>query len=89
MKTDTHSEYLNTRTVLKLALGAILTEFQGLSSSITLNIITLPNSGKSVVVKTYPKTLYFISARSVVHKSDVFFSGSHEILKELFLSVKS
>ena len=33
---------------------SILTEFQGLASSITLNIITLPTSGKSVVVKNLP-----------------------------------
>ena len=51
MKTDKHLEYLNTRTVLKLVL---LTEFQGIASSITLNIITLPTSGKSVVVKNLP-----------------------------------
>ena len=67
----------------------MLTEFEGFSSSITLNIITLPTSGKYVVVKIYTETSYFISARSVVHKSDFFFSKSHEILTELFLSVKS
>ena len=53
MKIDKHLEYSNTRTVLKLVLGLYL-QFQGLSSSITLNIITLPTSDKSVVVKNLP-----------------------------------
>ena len=56
IKTDKHLEYLNTRTVLKLALSLHL-EFQGLS--ITLNIITLPSSGKSVVVKNLPRNMIF------------------------------
>ena len=59
MKIEKHLEYLNTRTVLKLVLGLYLTEFQGLSSSITLNIITLPTSGKSVAVKNLPRTIMF------------------------------
>ena len=55
MKIDKHLEYLNIRTVLKLVFNrSILTEFQGLSSSITLNIITLSTSGKSVAVKNLP-----------------------------------
>ena len=54
MKIDKHLEYLNTRIVLKLVFKSILTEFQGLASSITLNIITLPTSGKSVAVKNLP-----------------------------------
>ena len=45
MKIDKHLEYLNTRTVLKVSLRSILIELQGLSSSITLNIITSPTSG--------------------------------------------
>ena len=54
MKIDKHLVYLNTRTVLKASLRSILTESQGLESSITLNIITVPTSGKSVVVKNLP-----------------------------------
>ena len=44
-----------------VCLRSILTEFQGLSSSIVLNITTLPTSGKSVVVKNLPRNiiLYF------------------------------
>ena len=53
MKIGKHLEYLNTRNVLKLVLGLYL-EFHGLSSSITLNIITLPTLGKSVIVKNLP-----------------------------------
>ena len=54
MKIDKHLEYLNITNCIKVSLRSIFTEFQGLSSSITLNIITLPTSGKSVVVKNLP-----------------------------------
>ena len=72
---------------MKVSLRSILIEFESLSYSITLNIITLPTSGKFVAVKSLPS--FFISARAVVHKSDFFLSKSYEILTEPFLSVKS
>ena len=56
MEIDEHLEYLSTGIVLKLALGLY---FQGLSSSITSNIITLPTLGKSVVVKNLPRNIIF------------------------------
>ena len=41
------------------ALRSILTEFQDLSSSIRSNIITLPTSGKSIVIKNIRSNIIF------------------------------
>ena len=66
---------------IKVSLRSILAEFQGLLSSITLNIITLPASAKSCHnEKSTLKPHIWISACSVVDKSDFFLSKSHEIL---------
>ena len=54
MKIDKHSE-----NCIKAGIKSIFTEFPGLSSSITLNIITLLVSGKSVVVKNLPRNIIF------------------------------
>ena len=76
MKIDKHLEHLNTRAVLELVLGIYLQ-----SSYFEY---------KSVVVKNLPINIILMShMRCVVHKSDFFLSKSHEILIELFLSVKS
>ena len=77
------------RNCIKVSLRSILIEFQGFSISITLNIITLPTSGKSVVVKNLPRNIILYFSVLVVHKSDFFLSKSHQILMELFLSLKS
>ena len=59
MKNDKHLEYSNTRTVSKVVLDLYLTEFHGFSSSTTLEIIALPTSGKSIVVKKIPRNTVF------------------------------
>ena len=59
MKNDKHLEYSNSRTVSKLVLSLYLTEFHGFSSSTTLEIITLPTSGKSIIVKKMPSNTVF------------------------------
>ena len=82
-----HLEYLNTRIVLKLPSGLCLqsfTAFQIVSLWVPSLHLLRVNLSRW---KIYPETSYFISPRSVVHKSDFFLSKSHEILMELFLSV--
>ena len=53
-----HLGFSNTRIILKLILGLYFQSF----SSITLNIITLPTLGKSVVVKNIPRNIFYFSA---------------------------